>query len=120
LTSKGQYAQAIAACETAWSLSGHPWSLAHLAGAHVLAGNESEVRRIEGQLTEIAGERYVSPVWMGLLYARMGEDRQAIEWLRRGVETRTGWITEIGSDPTFEHLQRCPGFQEILARLNLK
>lgn len=119
LTSKGQYAEAIAACETAWSLSGNPWSLARLAGAHALAGNELEVRRIEVQLTEIAGERYVSPHWMGYLYAGIGEDGKAIEWLRRGVETRTGWITEIGSDPTFEHLRRYPEFQELLARLNL-
>ncbi|UCC84333.1 MAG: tetratricopeptide repeat protein, partial [Gemmatimonadota bacterium] len=119
LTFKGEYAEAIAACETAWSLSGNPWSLAHLAGAHALAGNESEVRRIESQLMEVAGERYVSPLWMGLLSARTGEDHRAIEWLRRGVETRTGWITEIGSDPTFEHLRRYPEFQELLARLNL-
>jgi TolB-like protein/Tfp pilus assembly protein PilF len=119
LTFKGEYGEAIAACETAWSLSGHPWSLAHLAGAHVLAGNKSEVRRIESQLMEVAGERYVSPLWIGLLYARMGEDHRAIEWLRRGVETRTGWITEIGSDPAFEHLRRYSEFQELLTRLNL-
>jgi len=119
LTCKGQYAEAIAACETAWSLSGNPENLARLAGVHALAGNESEVRRIEAQLREIAGQRYVSPLVMGLLYARTGEDHRAIEWLRRGVEKRTGWITEIGSDPAFEHLRRYPEFQELLARLNL-
>jgi serine/threonine-protein kinase len=119
LTFKGEYAEAIAACETAWSMSGNPENLARLAGAHALAGNESEVRRIETQIREIARQRYVSPLVMGLLYALTGEDHQAIEWLRRGVETRTGWITEIGSDPTFEHLRRYPEFQELLARLNL-
>jgi serine/threonine-protein kinase len=119
LTFKDEYAEAIAACETAWSMSGNPENLARLAGAHALAGNESEVRRIETQIREIARQRYVSPLVMGQLYARTGEDHQAIEWLRRGVETRTGWITEIGSDPTFEHLRRYPEFQELLARLNL-
>jgi TolB-like protein/Tfp pilus assembly protein PilF len=119
LTFKGEYAEAIAACETARSMSGNPEDLARLAGAHALAGNESEVRRIETQIREIARQRYVSPLEMGRLYAGIGEHHQAIEWLRRGVETRTGWITEIGSDPTFEHLRRYPEFQELLARLNM-
>ncbi|UCC81704.1 MAG: tetratricopeptide repeat protein [Gemmatimonadota bacterium] len=72
LTFKGEYAEAIAACETARSMSGNPENLARLAAAHALAGNESEVRLIETQMREIARQRYVSPLEMGRLYEGVG------------------------------------------------
>jgi len=119
LTFQGEYGPAIMTCETAWTMSGHPVALAFLARANFLDGNESEARRIEAQIKDLARERFVSPLDMARLYAGIGEDELAIEWLRRGVEMRVGLITGIGVDRTFEHLRRYPEFQELLARLNL-
>jgi tetratricopeptide (TPR) repeat protein len=119
LAFQGEYERAIATCETAWTKSRSPTALAFLARANFLGGNESEARRIEAQIKDLARQRYVSPLDMARLYAGIGEDELAIEWLRRGVEMRVGWISGIGVDRTFEHLRKYPEFQELLARLNL-
>jgi lipopolysaccharide biosynthesis regulator YciM len=53
------------------------------------------------------------------IYARLGQDESAIEWLQRGFEARSGAMVWIKLYPWFGRLARYPRFREVTRQIGL-
>jgi len=62
---------------------------------------------------------YLSPYHLALVYAALGENAQAIEWLEKGFAERTFWLIHLKQEPAFDRLRPELGFQQLLKKMNL-
>ena len=72
-----------------------------------------------GELENLSEQRYVSPYWLALVYAGMGDRARALELLGRAYAERDVWLTWLGVDPRFDALREEPRLQELLRRIGL-
>jgi hypothetical protein len=62
----------------------------------------------------------VDPAGVALIYAGANEFEQAIEWVERASEARSGMLPVfLKVDPRFDGLRRQPRFQKVLERMRL-
>jgi len=119
LTELGDYEGAIEAYANAAKLSGNNSPGATSARAVLLAktGRGEEARGLLDDLISQSTERHVSPNFIAVIHAALGEYEPALEWLERGVAAgdmyclpfeRDEWPEDLRSDMRFESLQyRC-------------
>ncbi len=96
-----------------------PAVLAALAHVHAVAGESGEAAGILGELENLSQRRYVSPYWLGLVYAGLGDRARALALLGRAYEERDVWLTWLGVEPRFDGLRTEPRFQELLRDIGL-
>ena len=117
---KGQRKQAIAALEQGNESTGsHPGAVAALAAAYALDGKKSEARRALDRVKQIAGQRYISPYYLGLASVGLGEQDAALDWLEKAAEERSGWLVYLGVEPAMDPLRDHPRFQSLSRRVAL-
>ena len=66
---------------------------------------------------EASGE-YVSPSDYAFHYARLGDRKQALEWLQRAYEEHASIMLELDS-PIFDKIRDAPEFKELVRRLKM-
>jgi DNA-binding winged helix-turn-helix (wHTH) protein/Flp pilus assembly protein TadD len=96
-----------------------PAVLAALAHTYACAGELREAAGMLGELEDLSGQRYVSPYWLALVSAGMGDRARALELLGRAYAERDVWLTWLGVDPRFDALRDEPRLQELLRRIGL-
>lgn len=123
---EGKYNDAIDELKKGVSLGGHQTVLADLGSAYGLAGQTEEAAAVLNQLLEMRRKTYVSAICLARVYARIGENDQAIEWLEKAVEERNGEMLflkeEIESAPENDPLTALatdPRLIRILQKMNL-
>ncbi|MFZ0064237.1 MAG: protein kinase, partial [Pyrinomonadaceae bacterium] len=72
------------------------------------------------ELLEYSKREYISPYSLAMLYARLGENDKAFEWLEKAVEGRSANLTYLIADPRFDQLRRDPRFTALLRRMGLQ
>jgi TolB-like protein/tetratricopeptide (TPR) repeat protein len=98
---------------------------ARIGYIHGLRGRESQAMQILNTLKARVDERdrsvsqgalarNVATVYMGL-----GKRAEALTWLERAAELRSGWMLYLATDPTFKPLHAEPRFQALLRRIGL-
>jgi DNA-binding winged helix-turn-helix (wHTH) protein/Tfp pilus assembly protein PilF len=116
----GLTGDAIVEFRNARTCSGEqPAVLAALAHVYACAGDSSEAAGMLGELENLSQRRYVSPYWLGLVYAGLGDRARALELLDRAYAERDVWLTWIGVEPRFDALRREPRFRELLRGIGL-
>jgi serine/threonine-protein kinase len=109
----GQFERAIQELERgSQTLSGHP---ADLAVAWAKAGHKEQSRLA---LAKFLQDPRSHPANAARLYAVLGEDERAIDWLERCVETRAAGIFSV--EPEYRHLHAHPRFRALIDRLGLR
>jgi serine/threonine-protein kinase len=96
-------------------------SLVMGARGHVYATSGNRLRALEiiEELNLLSEAEHVPAFDIAIVYAGLGENQQALEWLERAYEDRSGWIGHIKVDPRLKHLHSEPRFQNLLRRMNL-
>lgn len=61
---------------------------------------------------------YVSPSDYALIYALLGDRKQALEWLQRAYDEHASIMLELGS-PVFDKIRDAPEFKELVQRINM-
>jgi hypothetical protein len=70
------------------------------------------------ELGETAKRRYVSPYDLATIYAGLGEKEQALAWLEKAYEDRSGWLgLWLKVDPKFDGLRADEHFHNLLQRI---
>ncbi len=113
--------EALNEFETAVRLAGqNPRYLAYLGNARAKAGDAAGARAILEQLASLeAGRRYVSALDRALVYAGLGENDRALDWIEKAFGDRPSLMPYLKVDPLWDGLRGSPRFQSLLARLGL-
>ena len=96
-----------------------PRLLVFAADLYAHAGQEEEARALLGRILEMTSSVYVIPPHVASIYVGLGENDEAIRWLRRAYETRDPNLTYLMVVPRMRPLREEPGFQELVDRLDM-
>jgi len=120
LSRQGDHAQAIAATEGALAAASRPaFLLAALGRAYACAGRADDGRQLLDELLRRRQQEYVAPLYIGDLYAALGDRGQACDWLERAYEDRNGYLPPLLSTPAYDVWRGEPRFDALARRLRL-
>ena len=106
------YPEAIAAGKTA----GEPLQLAYIYAA---SGKKDEAIILLDELLEISKRDYVEPMFIAKIYAGLGDKEQAMQWLEKGYENRTPYMTYLKTEPALDSLRSDPRFMELCRKMGV-
>jgi len=69
------------------------------------AGNCDKAQKILEQLRELSKKQYVTPYFVGRLYAASGNKDQAFQWLENGYRKHADWMPLLNTDSRFDDLK---------------
>ncbi|MCI0338192.1 MAG: protein kinase [Acidobacteria bacterium] len=113
--------EAIAEIKRAVELSGGRGALftAALGYIYAIAGKHEEAIQFFEQLQTFPTNRDVSPFYLALIQAGLGNKEQALKWLEDACEERYNWVVWLKTEPMLEHLHGEERFSELLRRIGL-
>ena len=111
---KGMYAEALAAAQKFYAVSGYPEAAQALGSAGV---DYSRAMILAAEA--LASSSRVHPHYIAHLYAQAGEKEKTLEWLEQAYEERETNMVFLGVDPIFDGLRDDPRFQDLMRRVNL-
>jgi tetratricopeptide (TPR) repeat protein len=117
---KGMYAEAIGEIEKAMELSGDRVKLAALGRAYAAAGRKEEAVQVIGELKDLSKERYVTPYAFTLIYASMGENDEAMTWLRQACDQGVSDLIYLRVDPFLDNLRSDPRFADLMEKVGME
>ena len=120
LRGMGRYEEAISEGEKGVrSSGGSPLIRASLAQSLGAAGKAKEAREILDELTSLGKQKYVAPYFFAGIYAGLGDEKRAMEYLERAYEEHSHWMIYLHMDPGMDSLRSDPRFQDLLRRVGL-
>ncbi len=118
---RGEYDRAIAELERAIEQSGGRGALilAALGYALAVAGRRDEAAQILARLQTFPMNREVSPFYLAMIHAGLGDKDLALEWLENACKERYNWVVWLRTEPMFESLRGEEKFLELARRIGL-
>lgn len=124
---KGAYAEAINELRTLLESPGEgplkdgaiendPEVAASLGFAYAKAGRQSEARAILNKLHSLSERRYVSGLYMAIVYTGLRDNERAIEYLNRAYQNRHPGLVLIRVDPLFDDVRSDERFKQLVRR----
>jgi TolB-like protein/DNA-binding winged helix-turn-helix (wHTH) protein/Flp pilus assembly protein TadD len=96
---------------------GTPLMTAGLAAAYARSGNRPEALKLLASLSVQAQHEYVSPYYIAVVYAALGESNQALDWLDKAYADRSNGMVFLKMDPDLDPLRGNPRFKAIQKKL---
>jgi serine/threonine-protein kinase len=118
---KGAYDRALDEVDRARALEGGSTDL-HATVGYILAlaNRRAEAQRIAGELVERDRKKEEGAAGgAAVIYAGLGENDRAFEWLNRARELRDPLIGYLKVDPKFDKLRDDPRFDQLLDSVGL-
>lgn len=114
----GNFDEAIRMCETAAANTGR-LSLPLYALAYCLAaaGRSDEAGEVIEELLELSKRQYVPPVYFALIYAGLGDKKEALKWISRGIDEKDFWVVFVSYDARFDELRDEPEYKRLMRRV---
>jgi TolB-like protein/Tfp pilus assembly protein PilF len=98
---------------------GNPNFTAALARVHALSGRDSAARELLVSLEQRAGDEPSLAFFVALVHTARGDRDQAIRWLARSIEARSGSVRYLKVEPRLDPLRSDPRFAGLLERAGL-
>jgi len=115
---QGKFTEAVAEFNEARLIHDNPQISAALGHTYAMSGQRPDAQKVLKELQETAKRRYVSPYDLATIYAGLGEKEQALAWLEKAYEDRSGWLgLWLKVDPKFEGLRADERFGRLLQRV---
>jgi TolB-like protein/DNA-binding winged helix-turn-helix (wHTH) protein/Tfp pilus assembly protein PilF len=117
----GKLQEAISEYQKVIEMSGDSRGVVALAHAYSAVGRKAEAEKILRDLARKSKETSASPYTMATIYAGLGENDKAFEFLEKGYSQKSldlPW--SLNSGPRLESLRPDPRFQNLLGRIGLK
>ena len=93
--------------------------LADLGYVYARAGRATDAHKVITELTNRSAREYVSPYALALVYAGLGENSRALEWLERAGEERSPRLVFLSVEPAFDGLRGDPRFAALPPEIGL-
>lgn len=114
------YPRAISELRRAVELSGGaPIDVAALGHIYAVSGHRAEARKALDRLGELAKQRYVSNYGRALIWAGLGDNDRAMEWLEGAFQERSAWMMKLKVDPRLDPLRGDARFIDLVRRVGL-
>lgn len=116
----GRYDEALAEYQHAnEQVGGSPPILAGMGHVYAKLGQVERAQQVITELHQLAAQRYVSPYYIATIYAGLGEQAQAFDWLHRACDNQSEGLVWVALDPMLDSLRTAPQFADILRRVQL-
>jgi len=92
-------------------------ALGCLGHVYAVAGEKDKALKIANDLEERSLSAYVSPYYCGLVYAGLGDNNLAFEWLERAFDQHSSPLMYLRVEPQLDSLRNDPRFDRLLNRL---
>jgi tetratricopeptide (TPR) repeat protein len=115
---KGMYPEAIEHARRAGGVYDSPRANSFLGYALAKSGNEREARAELERILESAGEIYVSPYNVAMIYNGLGDREETLRWLERGFRQREPRMVFLKVEPKWNNLRSEPRFIELMRQMN--
>jgi tetratricopeptide (TPR) repeat protein len=120
LVQQGRHGQAATEFASAQQASGnHPASISGLAVAQALGGAREKARVTLKKLKELTRNRYVTPYYLAVVHAALGETDRAFSLLKDACDDGSAFLTNMNHDPGLDALREDPRFRRMTVRLGL-
>ena len=117
---KRDYPKALAEARLiASGKDGDPLRLTALARAYAISGEIREAKTILERLEGESRRRYVSPYFLGIIYAALGEKNEAFQKLRQAYMDRDSYLVRLKVDDAFDSVHSDPRYTEMLQLMRL-
>ncbi|MGH9905137.1 MAG: tetratricopeptide repeat protein, partial [Pyrinomonadaceae bacterium] len=93
-----------------------PEIAASLGFTYALAGRRAEAEKILTTLKALSQRRYVSGLYMAIIYTGLNDRDQAIDYLNKAYESRHPGLVLIRVDPIFDDLRSHDSFKQLVKR----
>jgi len=113
----GRYDQALQEFAKRRALA--PGSYGDVAQALALSGRRQEALEELERLRKLSATRHVQALDFATVYASLGENEKAFEWLGRAYEDRSTNLGFLAQDPTFDALHEDPRFTALVERIGV-
>lgn len=118
---KGMRDEAVAAWLKGAALEeSSPANLEKLKNAYEELGLSGYWQQEIVMLEEESHRHYVSPIFIAMDYALLGDKDHAFGWLEKALEERSGWLLELKFDPEWDNLRTDPRFEKLIRHLAIK
>jgi adenylate cyclase len=112
------YANAIQEFRAAQALDTNPIITGYLGFTYGRSGQKDKAVETLNELNQLAQRRFVTPFCQALVYAGIGEDSKAIDWLEKAYQERSVWIGWLKVQPLLDPLRSDPRFQALYKKMN--
>lgn len=117
---KGQFAEAIAACQRAIEYSnGSLENDPYLAASYAVAGQRGKALEILHRVEQEAERRYLPPLWFAFMHAALGNRDECLAAVERGLQVRDWYMVWDLDDPVFDFVMDDPRFQAVYRQLGI-
>jgi tetratricopeptide (TPR) repeat protein len=116
---KGLTREAIAEYQKAAALNEDPYVLSFLGHVYGATGRKDEALKILAQMNEMAKQRYVPPFNFAMVYAGLGDNDQAFQWLERSYQDRGYDLAYLRVYRQFDRLHSDPRFADLVKRVGI-
>jgi TolB-like protein/Tfp pilus assembly protein PilF len=100
--------------EAARHSSNNPVMLAGLGHALAATQDRRAAARVIDDLEALRADKDLFAYEIGVIHAALGHKDDALVWLARAVQERSGWIAYMARDPRLEALNSDPRFASLL------
>jgi TolB-like protein/Tfp pilus assembly protein PilF len=117
---QGQIDRAAEELQIAVKMSGDvTFASAALGHLYATAGRTTEAQAILGELSVRSKCAYVPAYDVALVCTGLGWRDEALQYLSRAYQERSGWMTYLNLDPRLDPLRSDPRFIDLLHRIRL-
>lgn len=118
--SRGFHQEAESEFHEIKDLENNPLYLSFLGYALGVAGKKEEAEIVLKQLQNLSKRTYVSPYWMTLVYAGLGDKDETFKWFEKDLaEHASGGAVSLKVNPIYDGLRSDPRFADLLRRVGL-
>ena len=114
---QGRYAEALAELRQAQGPTQE--ATAAIGRLYAASGKKPEAEEILADLLQRAKTGYLPPTYIAGMYAALGDNNEAFEWLEKAYSARDSQIEFLGVEQCYDPLRSDPRYADLMRRINL-
>ncbi len=114
-----KFEEALASHQQAIALGGGSHVLAGLGSVYARWGKRDEALKVIDELKDLMKSTYIPAYQIAMVYAFLGDNDPAFEWLEKAYGDRNGTMAYLKTDCAMDKLKGDPRLTDLLQRLGL-
>lgn len=117
---KGQYPEAIQEFQKARAMNPEAtFPMTGLGMSYAKSGNKAEARKVALGMETLARQKYVAPIFIGIVYDALGERDTEFKWYDKAYDDRSEYLLWLTLDPIFDEVRGDPRFADLVKRVGV-